>query len=509
MNPKKSANNCVQILPATAISALLILVIGMSPAWAGPATLTPQSFPMTTKSAEARRFVDEALVLYIDHVAQPEAIASLRKAVAVDPRFAMAHELLAQISLDSAEQVSEQQKALSTRRHASPVERTVIEWYQDAAEHKMIGAITKMNDAVGQYPHDKLLVWMTTWWLMTQTQYERALAIYEKSGIQDSPGLLNNMAYNYAYLRQFDKAIALMDRYAASLPGDPNPEDSYAEILRLAGRFDKSVQHYRAVLAMDPKFYSSQFGLADTYSLMGNQAQARKEYKIGFEKFPLEEVQEVMWRTREATTYVREGNVAGADRAFQALADSAHSRHISQVEADTYRQMAIYQRDTKRAKSLLDKADAALQEGKNATKTGVLQESAQILRARVELAVRDGHKEATDSSLERLDQMAETANDRVIETAYHGAAGAHFLSEGNYDRAIEHLEQDPDNPLSVELLADAYQKSGDVQAARSTAASLAERNDPTLEQALVVPAFRRCYRDPACDTNFKNASLPQ
>jgi len=60
------------------------------------------------------------------------------------------------------------------------------------------------------------------------------------------------MAYNYAYLRQYDKAIAFMAKYAASLPGDPNPEDSYAEILRLAGRFEQSIQHYRAALALIP-----------------------------------------------------------------------------------------------------------------------------------------------------------------------------------------------------------------------------------------------------------------
>jgi len=54
-------------------------------------------------------------------VAQPEAIAA-PQAVAADPQFAMAHELLAQISLDSAEQVSEQQKAFATRRYASPVD---------------------------------------------------------------------------------------------------------------------------------------------------------------------------------------------------------------------------------------------------------------------------------------------------------------------------------------------------------------------------------------------------
>jgi len=42
--------------------------------------------------------------------------------------------------------------------YASPVERTTIQWYQDAAQHKMIPAITNMNDVISQYPHDKLVV---------------------------------------------------------------------------------------------------------------------------------------------------------------------------------------------------------------------------------------------------------------------------------------------------------------------------------------------------------------
>jgi len=489
---------------------VMALVVS-TPYFAAAATPEPksESFPLTTKSTTARQLANQALAIYVDHVQQPEAIALLRKAIVADPQFAMAHELLAQISLDSAEQVAEQQKAFATRRHASPVERTAIEWYQNAAEHKMIPAITSMNEVVHQYPHDKLVVWMSSWWLMTQTQYSRALAIYENSQITDSPGLLNNMAYNHAYLRQYDEAINLMAKYAASLPGDPNPEDSYAEILRLAGRYDQSIEHYRAALKIDPEFYSSKFGIADTYSLMGNQRQARKEYDKAFSKFHLEEVQRIMWETREATTYVREGDFKGADRAFQAIADAAHSRHISQVEADSYRQMAIYQPDARRASQLLDKADAALLDGKNAMKAAIMQESAQVLRARVELAVRTGDRQVVRTALDRLDQLAQTANDQMIDAAFHGAAAALSFSEGNYDKAIEHLEEDQDNPISVELLVDAYQKNGDAAAARRTAASLAERNDPTVEQALVVPAFRKCYQDASCNSGLKNVSLPQ
>ena len=464
--------------------------------------------PLTTKSPEARRLVEEALDLYLDRVEQEQAIEILRKAVKVDPDFAMGHEYLAQISLDSAEQVGEQEKAFATRNHVTSSEQMVIEWYQDAADHKLISAITKMNDVLNQYPHDKWVVWMTTWWLQSQAQYERVIAVYERSGITDSPGLMNNIGYNYAYLRQFDKAFAMMDKYVAALPNDSNPQDSYAEILRLAGRFNQSIEHYRTSLVINPEFYSSQFGIADTYSLMGDQARARKEYEIGFKKFSLPELQQILWRTREAATFVRENDYEGAEHAFQAVADYAHSRQNSQAEADTYRQMAMCQQNPKEALVYLGKAEAATQDGKNALKIAITQELAQILRARVEVALKMGNKEMAKSNLERLAAMSESSNDKLSELAYHGAAGAVLFSEHKYDQAISHLEEDTTNPFSLKLLAAAYQKIGYSAGAKRTNETLTNLNDPTLEQALVVPAFRKCSDTPSsCVTNTKSASL--
>src|SRR5208282_1682265 len=262
--------------------------------------------PLTTKSQEVRRLVEKAWDLDLDQVEQEQAIEVLRKALKIDPNFAMGHELLSQTSLDPAEQVREQQKAFANRSHASAAERLVIEWLQDAADHKLIPAITKMNDVLSRYPHDKWVVFLANWWLTQQTQYDRAIAVFENSGL-DSPGLMNNVAYTYAYTRQFEKSFALMDKYVAALPKDPNPQDSYAEILRMAGRFDQAIEHYRAALTLDPGFYSSQFGIADTYSLMGDQVRARQEYEIGFKKFSLPELLRIQWQTREAITFVREG----------------------------------------------------------------------------------------------------------------------------------------------------------------------------------------------------------
>jgi len=470
----------------------------------------PQSsaLPITTKSRQVRQLLDEAWRLNLDEVKQAEAIEVLRTAIKKDPNFAFGHLLLSQCSLDPAEQVHEQQTAFATRAHASKGERLVIDWFQNAADHKLIPAITDMNEVLSRYPHDRWVVFLANWWLTQQLQYERAVAVFERSGITDSPGLMNNTAYTYAYMRQFDRAFELMEKYVAALPKDPNPQDSYAEILRMAGHFDQAIQHYQAALEIDPQFYSSQFGIADTYSLMGDQNRARQEYQIGFKKFTsLPELHRVQWQTREAATFIREDDYASADRAFQAIADQAHAKAMSQVEADTYRQMAIYQPDAKQGLRLLDKAEAALHQGQNAMPFAIQQETAQVLRARVEAALKLGNKKMAAATLNRLAMMSQNSDDKVIESVYQGAAGAMLFADHKYNEAMSHLEEDINNPLSLQLLAASYQRVGYGAEAKRVSETLANLNDPSLEQAVVVPGFRRCYEDPSCGNVFKNALL--
>jgi hypothetical protein len=166
------------IAKRTALLAGIVLLVTAVAGSAQQAKRRTDALPLTSKFPEARRLAKQAMTLDLDQVEQAKAIAILRLAVKIDPDFAMAHEFLTQISLDPAEQVSEQQKAFATRNHASAGERLAIEWYQDAMDHKLISAIVKMNDLLRQYPHDKWVVWMTTWWLTTETQYARSIEVY-------------------------------------------------------------------------------------------------------------------------------------------------------------------------------------------------------------------------------------------------------------------------------------------------------------------------------------------
>lgn len=469
----------------------------------------PDVLPLSTKSAKARQLMEKVWDLEADQVEQAKACVVLRKIVHIDPNFAVAHEILAQFSLDPAEQVQEQKKAFATKSHATQAEQNMVDWFQGAADHDWILAITSMNQLLKEYPHDRWVVLLANYWLGLENQYDRAAEVYERSGILDSPGLDNNAAYTYAHMRQFDKAFGLMDKYVAALPKDANPQDSYAEILRMAGHYNQSIEHYRAALAINPNFYSSQFGIADTYMLKGEEERARQEYTIAFRKFAIPALHWVQWKNREAFTYVRDGNLEGANKAFQILADYAHVNKMGQVEADTYRQMAIYQPDPKQARMLLNKAEAVIREGRNTMAIAVQQELAQIMRASVELAVKVGDTTAVESSLAKLAALSDGSDDKVIEAAYHGAAGAALFSQHKYKEAIAHLEEDTDNPLSLRLLAAAYRRTGDAQSAKHAGEVLASVNDPSLEQALVVPPFRECLQNPNCDAGMKNASLLQ
>ncbi|HEV2730024.1 MAG TPA: hypothetical protein VGV15_08330, partial [Terriglobales bacterium] len=83
----------------TALLVSIALLAATNAATAQSAVRHPGVLPLTTKSPEARRLAEEAMMLDLDQVEQAKAIEMLRKTVKIDPDFAMAHEFLTQISL--------------------------------------------------------------------------------------------------------------------------------------------------------------------------------------------------------------------------------------------------------------------------------------------------------------------------------------------------------------------------------------------------------------------------
>jgi hypothetical protein len=159
--------------------------------------------------------------------------------------------------------------------------------------------------------------------------------------------------------------------------------------------------------------------------------------------------------------------------------------------------MAMYQKDNAVAVGLLDKAEAVLHENHKISNSLLEQEYAFILQSRVTLALQNGNVELATANLNQLEQVANRSIDGFVQHAYNGAAGAVSLAQNEAEKAITHLEEDPRNPFSMRLLVTAYEQTGAKADAQRMTQALAEFYEPSLEQALVVPQFRKQKSIPA------------
>jgi tetratricopeptide (TPR) repeat protein len=336
--------------------------------------------------------------------------------------------------------------------------------------------------------------------LMGENGDEQAQKIMEKALAVDKnfPAALNDLAYLYARNRQFDKAFADMDRYVTLLPKEPNPQDSYGELLRMAGNFEGSLQHYRAALKIDPDFVTSQVGLGDTYALMGNQEQARVEYEKAI-RYAHNEADRLTYSMQKAMTWVRDSKFAEADKAFEEIAQTAHAKDQDLQEAQAYRHLAEYQTDDNAALRYLNEAEESLGH-RTISKGDKDEELSRILRNRTVRAAHAGDSALADQSLKQLEALAASGRNRIVQSSYNGAAGTLLMSQkemGQKDidqkkvqEAISYLEEDQDNPFTMELLVQAYYQTGQSEKLAQAEARLRGTNVPTMEQALVVPAAR-------------------
>jgi len=289
--------------------------------------------------------------------------------------------------------------------------------------------------------------------------------------------------------REFAKAFDAMDRYVAMLPKEPNPHDSYGELKRMAGDFESSLSHYRAALKIDPDFITSQLGLGDTYALMGNQEQARVEYDKAI-RFAKNEADRLTYSMQKAMTYVRDGNYAEADKEFQQIAETGHAKNQDLQEAQAVRHMAEYQAEDNIALKHLKLAEECLGHRPTISASDRDEELSRILRNRVIHAARAGNQSLADKSLQQLEALANGSRNRVIHSSYEGAAGTLLMDQKKYQEAIDHLEEDQDNPFTLELLVQAYYQTLQTEKLHETEAKLRGTNVPTMEQALVVPVAR-------------------
>ena len=275
-------------LPAVAVhllewTVLVLLGLGLALPASAHHLKKPMgaTVPLTTTSATARALYQKG-VQDFENLYLERCVDDWRAAAKEDPKFALAWAQIAWNSSNPQEVSDARAKAQALAPSLTPGEQLMIAWIAKPQEGDYLGGISAMNDLLELYPKDKDLLYLAGNWLMLEDGDDQAVGIMQRAQALDKKfaPAVNDLAYLHARKREYDKALQMMDRYVALLPKEPNPQDSYGELSRMAGRFDDSLQHYQAALKIDPDFVTSQLGLGDTYALMGKQEQARVEYEL-------------------------------------------------------------------------------------------------------------------------------------------------------------------------------------------------------------------------------------
>src|SRR5262249_34354195 len=154
-------------------------------------------------------------------------------------------------------------------------------------------------------------------------------------------------------------------------------------------------------------------------------------------------------------------------------------------EAQAHQRMAAYQSEEGAALKHLDAAADALTHRSDISPLDRDEELSRILRYRTVRAAQAGNQELAQKSLQKLEAMASSSRNLVIQSSYHGAAGALLASQEKWQDAIAHLEEDSNDPFSMQLLSRAYYQAGAGEKMHEIEERLRATNVPTIEQAVV------------------------
>jgi len=455
-----------------------------------------RTVPVSTRSERAREEFELGMKQREDLLYTDEGLNSIRAAVKADPHFALAHASIAYFTTDPAEEKRERALSIRDIGNATHDERLLIRWMNGIKNGQLVPAISAMNDLLSKYPADKRLANLDAEWLCSgQQNFDRGVDVLERV-LKADPNYfpaLNNLAYCYALGGNVAAAPPLMERYVVALPGQPNPQDSYAEILRMAGDFQGALDHYRASLKIDSHFSSSQVGLGSTYALMGEQERAREEYAKAVD-MTTDLGTKFNYRLLAALTYFRQNQPEQARKAFLQVADEACKAGFPLQEAEAHRSMALFNPDPVSALRDLNAAEAVLSEKHVLSAADHDTELASILQTRAYIAVHANMLAVAQKALEPVKAMAKTRGNNLVQLAYHSTSGAVLLAEGKYADAISELQYDSRNPLSLELLADAQKDLGDAASQQKTLVILAAINDERVETAVAAPVARAALK---------------
>ncbi len=235
--------------------------------------------PITTSSEQARALYVKARD-YAEKLRATDAHALFAKAVAKDKNFAMAYLGMANSSGTAKDFFDALGHAVAVADKVSPGEKLWILSIDQGAKNDLAHQKDSLDKLVQMFPADERVQNQLGQYLFNRQDYTAAIAAYERA-IKIAPSFTqpyNQLGYAYRFTDKLADAERTFRKYIELIPTDPNPYDSYAELLMHEGKFDESIASYKKALAIDGHFIASYVGIGNDQMFEGHTADARKTF---------------------------------------------------------------------------------------------------------------------------------------------------------------------------------------------------------------------------------------
>ncbi len=483
------------ILP---VLVVLLVACAGEPAQRQIAETAAAKIPVTSSSSEAVDLYLQARDLG-DKLRAPDARELYRQAVELDDGFALAHFGMATTSTSTAEFFAALDRALAAAENASDGERWMILATKAGADGDPAAQKGYLDQLADAYPTDERVQNLLGNWHFGRQEYDETIKHFTRA-TELSPTFsppYNSLGYAQRAAGDNDAAEAAYKKYIELLPDEPNPYDSYAELLMRTGRYQESIENYQKALANNETFAASYVGIGNNQMLMGNGGEAREQFQKLFEvaRDDGQRRQAMFWT---AVSHLHESRLDDALAALEkrdAISAAIGDKATLAGDLNLMGAVLLYSGDPDRAEGKFTEAVAMNEqadvsdEAKEGTRRNHLFNQGRVAVYRDDL----------DTAAAKLAeyQSAVAARNIPFEVRRsHALAGMLALHSDDPETAVTELGQaNQQDPMVLYLQAKACQQAGDDEGMRENAAKVANWNQLNLNLAFVKSEAEHLLKD--------------
>jgi serine/threonine protein kinase/tetratricopeptide (TPR) repeat protein len=267
---------------ADELSGLILRDLGFSTAVAKGRR--PTLVDLTTSSGEAYALYLEGLDRYYryDYAGAEE---SFRKAIAIDPGFALAYWRLAWMQLrfgmgDMGAAAATAEIAYGLRERLPEKERLYVEWLSGTFKMRIEESLALLEKLAGKYPEEK-----EAWFILAAGRGgplidpHKAIIFHQKWLALDSgfkAGYLF-LVRDYFNLDELDHAAGSARRYIEIAPDDAAAHHMVGYVHYFKGELDSAMEEFDKTLKLDPQYYDAVIGQAQVLAKGGRFAESKEK----------------------------------------------------------------------------------------------------------------------------------------------------------------------------------------------------------------------------------------